>query len=195
MPDLDRLQKLWATQPVEPFSLSPEELRQRARKFQASLRIRNITEYLAALLVVGVFGWMAFLIPQPVVKLGAGLIILGALYVSWKMHTYSGVNMAHGGDTANSLIGYHRDELVRQREALANVWRWYLLPFLPGALLFVSGVSFAPDTGLPFLLALPGFLFSLVIMGGIAFGIIWLNNRAVRQIDAEIAELDKAAEG
>ncbi|MAN44727.1 MAG: hypothetical protein GYB49_14280 [Alphaproteobacteria bacterium] len=195
MPELDKLQKLWATQPVEPFSLSPEELRQRARKFQASLRMRNITEYLAALLVVGVFGWMAFLIPQPVVKLGAGLIILGALYVSWKLHTYSGANMAHGGDTADSLIRYHRAELVRQREALANVWRWYLLPFLPGALLFVGGVSFAPDTGLPFFVALPGFLFSLAIMGGLAFGIIWLNNRAVRQLDAEIAELDKAAEG
>ncbi|KCZ55972.1 hypothetical protein HY29_10220 [Hyphomonas beringensis] len=195
MPDRDSLQKLWAAQPVEPFSLSPDELRNRARKFQSSLRMRNMTEYLAALVVIGIFGWMAILIPVPVVKLGAVLTIIGALYVSWKLHTYSGSGLGQGGDAADSLIRYHRRELVRQRAALANVWRWYLLPFLPGALLFVAGVSFAPDTGLPFLLALPGFLFSLAIMGGVAYGIIWLNNRSVRQLDAEIAELDKAAEG
>lgn len=192
MTDLDQIRALWTAQPVEPFKLSVDQVSKRTGQFQARIRQRNITEYLAALLVVGVFGWMACLIPVFTVKAGAILIILGALYVCWKLHKIAGRQAGQQADNAARLLDHHRSELMRQRDALASVWRWYLAPFVPGAVVFVAGVTFSPDTGLPFLAGLTIFAISMAIMGGVFTGVVWLNNRAVKQLDAEIAELDRA---
>ena len=195
MTDFDQIRALWTAQPVEPFTLSVDQLRKRAGKFQARIRQRNITEYLAALLVIGVFGWMAWLIPVFTVKAGALLIILGALYVCWKLHKIAGQGAGQQADNADRLLDHHRTELLRQRDALASVWRWYLAPFVPGSVLFVAGGDFSPDTGLPFLAGLATFAISMAIMGSVFAGVIWLNNRAVKQLDAEIAELDRVWNG
>ena len=192
MTDLDQIRALWTAQPVEPFKLSVDQVSKRTGQFQARIRQRNITEYLAALLVVGVFGWMACLIPVFTVKAGAILIILGALYVCWKLHKIAGRQAGQQADNAARLLDHHRSELMRQRDALASVWRWYLAPFVPGAVVFVAGVTFSPDTGLPFLAGLTIFAISMAIMGSMFAGVICLNNRAVKQLDAEIAELDRA---
>ena len=90
MTDFDQIRALWTAQPVEPFTLSVDQVRKRTGQFQARIHQRNITEYLAALLVIGVFGWMAWLIPVFTVKAGTILIILGAFYVCWKLHKIAG---------------------------------------------------------------------------------------------------------
>ena len=195
MSELDIRHKLWATPPAEPFSISLDEVRRRARKFQSRIRMRNFTEYAAAAVVIGAFTWVGVLIPEPVVRLGAALLVLGTLYVCWKLHTMArAASEAEIGRSA-SLMEFHRTELVRQRDAVASVWRWYLAPFAPGALIFVAGALFSPDTGLPFLAQLPVFLSSLAIMGGVAAAVILLNTRAARQLDEEIAALDEAMAG
>lgn len=195
MSELEILHKLWATPPAEPFSISLEEVRRRARKFQSRIRMRNLTEYAASAVVIGAFTWIAMLIPVPVVRLGAVLLVLGTLYVCWKLHTLARATSGAEMDRSASLMDFHRAELVRQRDAVASVWRWYLAPFAPGALIFVAGALFSPDTGLPFMAQLPVFLSSLAIMGGVAGAVIALNNRAARQLDAEIAALDEAMAG
>lgn len=192
MTDLDQIRALWTAQPVKPFSLSVEELRSRTGKFQARIRQRNITEYLAALLVIGTFGWMTWLIPVLLIKAGAILVILGAIYVSWKLHLIAGQGASQRADNAARLLDHHRNELVRQRNALSSVWRWYLAPFVPGTVLFVAGASFAPETGMPFLAGLASFAVSMAVVGGVFAAVIWLNNRAVKHLDAEIAEVERA---
>ena len=192
MTDFDQIRALWTAQPVEPFTLSVDQVRKRTGQFQARIHQRNITEYLAALLVIGVFGWMAWLIPVFTVKAGTILIILGAFYVCWKLHKIAGREAGQQADNAARLLDHYRSELMRQRDALASVWRWYLAPFVPGAVLFVAGVTFSPDTGMPFLAGLTTFVISMAIMGGVFAGVIWLNDRAVKQLDAESAELNRA---
>ena len=70
MPDRDPLQTLWTQQTQETFSMSLADIHAHSRRFQSRIRTRNLTEYAAAALVVAVFGWMAFLIPDLVVKAG-----------------------------------------------------------------------------------------------------------------------------
>lgn len=195
MNDFDQIRALWTTQPVKPFTLSVDELRMRTGKFHARIRQRNITEYLAALLVIGVFGWMAWLISVPVAKAGAILIILGAIYVGWKLHTIAGSAPDQQAGNAARLLDHHRAELLRQRDALASVWRWYLAPFVPGTVLFVAGVNFSSETGLPFLAGLVSFAVAMAIMGSLFAGIIWINSRAAKQLEAELTELDRAWNG
>lgn len=191
MTNRDPLQQLWTQQKQEPFTMTTADLTRRSARFTSTIRRRNITEYAASALVIGVFGWMAWLIPVPAVKAGAVLIILGALYVCWKLHTLAG---ADAPDTAVPLADFHRAELLRQRNALAKVWSWYLAPFVPGLLVFLGGVMFSPDTGMPLMAQFTGFAGALTFTAFI-FGFVWyLNQLAVKALDKQIAELDRAGE-
>jgi hypothetical protein len=194
MPDRDPFQSLWAQQAQEPFAMSLADIHSRAGRFQSRIRTRNLTEYAAAALVIGVFGWMAFLIPDLVVKLGAVLTALGAAYVAYMLHRKGGAGAALP-DGAQPCADFHRRELRRQREALATVPRWYLAPFVPGMLVFVGGVSFVADTGMPLMARFFQFGSSAVIICGLFAGVAWLNARAVKQLDTEIAALDAARRG
>jgi hypothetical protein len=195
MSDHDPLQKLWTQQNQEPFAMSLADVHERATRFQSRVRSRNTLEYAAAAFVVAFFGWMAATVPEPIVQVGAGLIVLGALYVCWQLHKLGRAATQGELDAgAQSWAAFHRAELTRQREALNTVWSWYLAPFVPGMLVFFVGVSFTPDNPAPLPVRLGVFLASLAIMAGV-FGVIaWLNAVAVKKLDAEIAALGGARE-
>ena len=83
----------------------------------------------------------------------------------------------------------YRSELERQCEALLSVWRWYLLPFVPGIVVFILGVAFAPSAGMPMLesisLSVTGLGFAAIVMG-----FVWLLNLlAARTLQTEIRAL------
>lgn len=192
MSERDPFQSLWIHQQQEPFHMTATDLRQHATRFQSKIRTRNRIEYAAAALVIGVFAWMVAIIPEPMVRAGAGLIILGTLYVCWKLHTLAGASATAQLDHAASLADFHRAELLRQRTALAAVWKWYLAPFVPGMLVFVGAVAFTPELDMPLLARLTLFAGSAAPIAAI-FGLIaWLNARAVKALDKEIAALDAA---
>lgn len=191
MSDRDPLRDLWAGQETGSFTMPLEEVRRKARGFQKTIRRRNMMEYAASIFVLIVFGGVAAAVPDWGVRAGAGLIMLGTLYVVWKLYTMARAAGAAEMDAALSLTAFHKGELLRQRAALSTVWRWYLMPFVPGMIVFLSAVSFAPDNPAPLVAKLTVFLFSLGITGGLFAGIAWLNGRAVKALDAEIEALEE----
>lgn len=192
MSDRDPLQSIWQNQSQEEFSMSLADIHTRAERFQSRIRTRNWIEYAAAAFVVVFFGWMAATVPEPIVQFGAVLIVLGALYVCWKLHQ---LGRAASGDELNagaqSWAAFHRAELMRQSDALRTVWRWYLAPFVPGMLVFLAGVSFTAANPAPFPERLAVFLAGLALMAAVFAVIAWLNAQAVKRLDAEIAALDQ----
>ena len=189
MPDHDPLQTLWTQQTQETFTMSLADIRSRAHRFQSRVRTRNYTEYAAAALVITIFGWVAFLVPDLPVRAGALLTALGAAYVAFALNRKARAS-DHEPDGRESLLDFHRGELMRQRPALATVPQWYLAPFIPGMLLFIGGVSFSPTSDLPLLARFIQFGVSLSVVGAVFAGVAWLNARAVKQLDAEISALD-----
>ncbi|MEQ9505418.1 MAG: hypothetical protein RLO80_04045 [Hyphomonas sp.] len=192
MSERDPFQSLWIHQQQEPFRMTTAELRGHAARFQSKIRTRNITEDIAGLLVAGIFGWMAFLIPVLTVKIGAVLVILGEIYVFWKLHTLAGASAKSELDAAASIADFHRDELLRQRRALSTVWRWYLAPFVPGMLVFAAGAIFATDTGATLTEQWVQFGLCLAVMAAVFGAVWWLNAQAVKALDKEIKALDEA---
>lgn len=195
MPDRDPFQSLWTMQDEEPFTMSLADIHTRAKSFQSRVRNRNALEYAASVFVVGIFTWVGFLVPEPVVKLGAALVALATLYVCWQLFVRA---RAAPGDAAMqglSWADFHRAELVRQRDALRSVLTWYLAPFAPGMIVFVLGVAFAPTAGLPFPAAL-GMALSGLGFIAFVFGAVWgLNQWAARKIHTEIEALDRTKRG
>jgi hypothetical protein len=192
MPERDPLQFLWTRQQQEPFTMTTAELRQHATRFQSKIRTRNRIEYAAAALVIGVFAWMVVIIQEPMVRAGAALIILGTLYVCWKLHTLARASGKADLDHAASLADFHRTELLRQRTALASIWKWYLAPFVPGMLVFIGAVAFTPELDAPLMARLTLFAATAAPIAAV-FGLVaWLNARAVQALDVEIKALDRA---
>ena len=162
-----------------------------AQRFQSRIRNRNMIEYVAAGSVVAFFVWMIATGPEPIVQVGSGLIVLGALYVCWKLYQLGRAATRSEMDAgAQSWAAFHRGELVRQREALRTVWSWYLAPFVPGMVVFLAGVSFTEANPAPLPARLGVFLAGLGLMAAV-FAVIWLLNAvAAKKLDADIAALD-----
>lgn len=171
-----------------------EEVRAGADKFYRFVRRRNFVEYAACVLVVAIFGWFVFIMPHPLQRIGAALIVLATLYVARQVHRRISAEpppeMAAG---AVPIYAFLRAQFVRQRDALRSIFWWYILPFLPGAVVMNVGSLLAPDgppggPGVREWLAFAG-------MAAIVAGIWWLNQRAAAKLQAHIDEIDALTGG
>lgn len=167
------------------------DIRARATRFQARVRLRNATEYAASIFVIGCFSWFAVTIPSPIIQLGAAMIVLGTLYVCWQLYTLARANTTDAFAHAQAWTEFHRGELQRQRTALDTVWRWYLAPLAPGLLVFLAGAAFTPDSPAPLPARAIVFGLSICVAGAVFAGVAWLNKQAVKTLDREIAALDQ----
>ena len=195
MTNHDPLRDLWAADKGDKFTMSISDLTARSNRFQSRIERRNLTEYLAAALVVGIFGWLAYIVPVWSIRIGSILIIAAALYVSWKLRQIGSASATPNVASAQTLANHHRDELVRQRDALKSVWRWYLLPFVPGMLVFMLGATQETGSKLQIWIEVATSAFSLSLMGGLFNGIYALNAHAAKKLDREIDALDSVMEG
>lgn len=172
--------------------MSLADIHARAETFQSRIRTRNWIEYIAAAFVIAGFVWIAAAMPSPIIQAGAVLVALGAAYVCWKLYQVGRAASQAELDAAQSLTDFHRAELVRQRDALRTVWRWYLAPFAPGVLVFLAGVSFEPALEAPLAAKATIFATGLAFQAALFAAVAWLNAMAVKKLEKEIAALDQA---
>lgn len=165
------------------------ELQAGADKFYRLIRRRNRVEYAASVLVVLCFGAYAFLLPSPIARIGAVLVVLGTLYVVWQLGRRASAIAPPPSEAALPLIVHQRAQLVRQRDALAKVGRWYLLPFVPGLAVMMLGPMLARDPAALLHMRSSDSL-SILVVTLVFAGIWWLNHRAARMLGRKIAELD-----
>lgn len=171
---------LWRNQPTEPQPMTLEQIH--ARGFQSRVRVRNRVEYVACAVVAAAFSAYVLVLPPPLLKAASLLIVAATLFVGYQLHRRAS---ARPTPAAADALAFHRAELVRQREALRTAWAWYLAPFMPGLALFIVGAWLAqPSAALAPKLVLPA-----ATLGYAAFW-VWINGRARRRLDADIAEID-----
>lgn len=187
----DPLKQAWQTAPAP--SLPPiDELRRASRRFDRRIRFRNLTEYVAAAFVFLLFGAFAIFmpLPLPLMRIGAGLVALGALVLAWQLHRRASPLPEPG---AMPVLAYHRAQLVRQRDALASVRLWYLAPLVPGTLLMM--LAPAIEVG-PRLLLRLGWDEALALMFPIVIFILidCMNRRAAGKLQDIIDDLDRIEE-
>ncbi len=191
----DPLHELWASEEKETFTMSIAELSTHSSHLSRRVRRRNRVEYLAAALVVSIFSWMGYVVPVWPIRVGALMIIAGAFYVCWKLNEIASASDPDPLVAAESLANHHRRELVRQRDALRSVWRWYLLPFVPGIVVFIVGTSIQAGADLSLWITLTTAMVGLGLVSLFFAGVWVLNQHAAREINAEIQALDaKTAE-
>lgn len=186
MTDPNGLSALWTAQTVQPRALPAEEIHRRHAALERRVGRRNLIEYLSAgLMIVAVVGFVLL-----DVRLGAfgagtiGLILLGigGGVVAWQLHRRTGGRTAIDG--AQPSIDAYRDSLMRERDALASVARWYIGPMVPGMAVIYAGAFLKVPPG--------GRLLVIALAAVTAIAMAWvirINRRGADAIDAELQNL------
>lgn len=181
--------KIWQNQKSEGVRMSVDQIRLKAGKYNSKILWRNAREYVAAAAVTIFFSFSFMQTNDTLTRVGFGLIIASMLYVCWHLHQQGAAHrMPENLGTANSLE-FHRQELVRQRDLVSGVWRWYLGPMIPGlAILMVAMGRTNPGHVRNFGVFFTAYAIAMVLIF-VAIG--WLNQRAARRLQQRIDELDK----
>lgn len=190
MSDHDPLKAAWTSQTEEPLTMTEMDIRARARKFDGTIWWRNAREHLAGAIVVLFFGYFALTDANPVKQAGAALIVLAALFVSWRLFASARAQDAAG--PAAAWFERYRAEMVRQRDLLKSVWKWYALPFVPGLAVMMAARHVYPEFKLDEPAAWLSLLWPLAFIGAIFGGVVWLNHVAAKKLQTDIDELDRA---
>ena len=134
------LKDLWTAQPTEGFAMPLDQLHAQAAKLHHTVQRRNLVEYIAAAIVIAVFGLYVFILPGILFKAGSLLVIAGTLVVVWQLRRRATAEPLPLGAPLADLVAFHRRELIRQRDALRSVAVWYLGPMVPGMAVFLAGM-------------------------------------------------------
>ena len=167
--------------------MSLDEIRRRAGKFQRRIWWRNAREYVAFAIVVIVFGYYIKWIPNAVARVGSVLTIAGALYAAYQLHRRASSEATPAGGAFEHCLGFHRRGLERQRDALENVWSWYLGPLIPGLAVFIAGTAVAVPIPIRYRVLTAALSFAFV--GGVFWLVAKLNQVGAHKLQIKIDEL------
>jgi hypothetical protein len=160
------------------MTVTLDEIRHKASCFERRVRWRNMGEYVSAAVIIAIFGAMAFS-RHDWERVPPLLLIAGTL---WSMLELSrrAPSSPPSGDGVSACLDFYRRELERQRDALRSVFRWYLLPLVPGliATIFIS----------PRKPSLRTLLAAIVI--ALSLLVVWaLNQWTARKLDRKIEKV------
>jgi hypothetical protein len=162
-----------------------DEVRKGTDKFYRRIWWRNAVEYAACVIVVIGFGTYLFTLPHILQKAGSALVIAATLFVAWQLHRRASAEPPERAGTTPLLL-FARAQLVRQRDALRSIFGWYLLPFLPGMAMFMTGTMLAGRPSGPEPRDAAGFVVLIVLL----VGIWWINQLGARNLQKHIDEID-----
>jgi hypothetical protein len=187
--DPDLLKQAWKASIGDHALPDLETVRAGADHFYRRIRLRNAVEYAASVFVLICFSAYACFLPSPAARTGAALVVLGTLIVVWQLHRRGSAAPPPERAAAQPILVHQRAELARQRDALASIFTWYLLPVIPGLLVMTAGPQL--EHGAAGLLDMPKWLWSRLILPTAVFTGIWLlNQRGARLLQKKIDEID-----
>lgn len=180
----------WQSAPSASAALpSLDEVRGRADRFRRMIARRNGIEYAAGAFVIAAFSVIAALMPLPLMRIASAMIVAGAIIMLVQLRR-RGSNLEAGAPAGVlPVLAHQRAALVRQREALDDVFAWYIAPFLPGMLLFFAAHVLAD----PPAIGTEGFyraVGSFVALVAITVGVWRLNKVAARDLQRQVDEID-----
>ena len=155
-------------------------VRSRSSSLHSTVFMRDMRELAACVFIILVFVPAVFWIPGILVKIGVGIIVLGAIGIIALMSWVRGLDRADS--SALPLKDFIANEiryLDRQITMLRYIAWWYLLPTGIGVCLFVVGMDHSKADGF----AIGDYLFSICFCIAYFFFCVfiwWLNQKGVR---------------
>jgi hypothetical protein len=189
--DDKELVALWQGQPLGESRVNMEQVIKQASSFQRTVRNRNLREYVAAAIIVVWAGVSLARMQAPLlVHLGGVCSAIGAIFVvvSLRRRGHAAGDPPLAASTSE-VMRWHRAQLLRQRDLLSSVPRWYLAPFVPGMVLIILGRWLEHPEQWPRMLAVS---LSMVLVG---VAVALLNRYGARKLNQRIVALDRELDG
>jgi hypothetical protein len=140
----EELRALWRSQATMFLRLSPEELRERARKFDAQARRRHWVDRTTFGLSALIFIAGTWLVGGgPLFKLGCVLMALWSLWGVLGLSRYGSVLPAPADNSVQSCALHYRLQLARQRDIVLS-WPLGIALLAPGFFVFCLGMPLGP---------------------------------------------------
>lgn len=165
------------------------DLNDKMRSIERAIRRRDRREIVAAVLMIPIYGYLAYEIPFMVSKIGSVLILIWCIYVIFKLR-----NVQKKKRTKDLSLSFseqlvsQKTQMTQQAKLLDTVLYWYLLPPYIGNIIFIFGLSDPTEYGwsnilLDQLLPLPlPYKIGYLIFGAVTSGVIlWLNKSVVKK--------------
>ena len=176
-------QTLWQSQGDGDATIPLDDIRRRARRLERAVSVRNLQEYVAAAVVVAAFGVRMWWESSAVVRAGGVMVIAATVFVTYQLRRPGTATQLPAELGVTHAIDFHRAQLERQRDLVQNVWRWYLLPFMPGLVGLQIGLGVSGQASVARVVVQ-----SAVICTGFA-AIHGLNRLAARRLQRRIDRL------
>jgi hypothetical protein len=182
-PNYDKqLHEIWTGQVVPTLRMTPEQLRARAERLEASIRRRNVRDHMSFVLVALGFGFGAVALRGSLTRLGCLLMAAWALLSIYWLRRYGVIAVASGAADSQALVEGQQRQLERQRD-IALSWPWGIGLAIPGLSLYSIGMALGPQRiDWSIAAALMG-VFLFLYMAMVIYGKV-LAGRWQREIDA-----------
>lgn len=185
-------QSIWKNQSTNIGDVDVELVKNKAMKFERTIKFRNLREAAAGLFVTVMFTKMGLEQESLFEQIASFEIALAGIFVSVYMYYFSMKNrVKEDGSNSVDYIEKHRQALNAQIKLLGSVRYWYVLPLAIG--LFALN-------GYDIYMALQGAgnltsaLISFGITIALAVFVIWLNEyKAVKDLKKELDSITESS--
>lgn len=169
---------------IEPTQLM-NSLNQKMKKLDRTLFFRDFREIIAAIIVMGIYGYKAMFENVMVQKATSILIVLWAIYVIYRLVDVKKFKkrIDISQSFKNQLL-QQRTYLQQQSHLLNNILSWYVGPFAIILTIRIVGKSF----GDPLLTQLYSYGISLGVLYLLCWGLYVLNKRAAMKTYVPLIE-------
>lgn len=134
----EQIQSAWQSQPVPVVTVSPEQMRQRAARFEATTRRRNRTDLVSFALVLLICIVGVLLVRNVLVQAGGVLLAMWAALGVYSVRRFHALAARPPEALAGACAAWYRQQLEWQRDvALSRPWGLALA--LPGMALLFAG--------------------------------------------------------
>jgi hypothetical protein len=189
----DPLSTLWRSAPTDgPPVADLGAIAARSTTLRRGSNRRNVRETFAGVLGVAiVLAFGAVAASSLLLQVGCVALVLGQIVVLGVLWRRGRPRPAPRLEApTEDHLAYLRAELVRERNLLGSVWRWYLAPVLPGLLLVWGGILLQLSPYVPALWTWLNLVIMVVATVGIMALIARLHRRASEKLAREIEALD-----
>ncbi len=141
----DELKKIWQVsnarkQQINIHSINMNNMNERIKKFEKNITTRNNKEIAVAIALIIIYSIFAYIKSEPLAKIGAILLLFYCFHVIYQFRKTAARQPAFDVMVSlkDQLVAYQAYVLEEQK-LYKNVLYWYLLPMLPGLILFLVG--------------------------------------------------------
>jgi hypothetical protein len=160
-----------------------DAIRRSSTEFETRIRRRNLREYIAAGVVLVIFGANLATTHVAGARVGYALVLAGMLYVVYHLHTRGSAKSAPADANFAAYVDFHRRELERQRDLLRHIWSWYLGPLIPGMMVLMLSAGITHRR--------PQDLIAAALVVGVFLVVARLNHKGARKLQRKIDELNR----